>query len=168
MPFSRHMNRNWGVVDGMCSRTYDELSLARHSNPLMVGLRVSSIVSDEDLAENSWPLYEYTGFEIMASMYDPASMSTHVRGDMNRQGVVTEAGVTAFENDGEIQGSLAIKVNMDDDGLAKLDLRIVNDVGETLTEWEGVDVIDGSQVTWCFSDTGNIRITMDPVIDDAA
>lgn len=102
-------------------------------------------------------------FDQISTQRNDAMQSTIVRGDMNRQGMITEAGVAAFENDGEIQGSLAVNTSIQDN-LVKLDLRIVNDNGETLVEWEGVDVIDGSQVTWCFSDTGNIRITMDPII----
>jgi len=83
---------------------------------------------------------------------------------MDRQGKITPAGVSAFENDQVVSGAMAVHVHINDDEV-KIDLRIVDEGGQVLAEWEGVNVIDDSQVTWCFSDTGNIRLTMEPIIE---
>jgi len=86
------------------------------------------------------------------------------RGEMDRQGIMTPEGIAAFENGGEVSGSLAVKVHINDDKV-KLDLRLVDTTGQTLAEWEGVEVIDDTQITWCFSDAGNLKLVMDPILE---
>ena len=83
---------------------------------------------------------------------------------MDRQGIMTPEGIAAFENGGEVSGSLAVKVHVNDDKV-KLDLRLVDTTGQTLAEWEGVEVIDDTQITWCFSDAGNLKLVMDPILE---
>ncbi len=103
-------------------------------------------------------------FNYVSSWYNPVILGTSFRGNMNRQGTITDLGVADYEANGEIKGSLAIKVRLDDDKI-KIDLRIVNDGGGVLAEWVGVDVIDDSQITWCFSDVGDIKLIMNPIIE---
>ena len=92
-------------------------------------------------------------FDSLSSWHSPEAMRSSMRGEMNRQGTITDLGTAEYQDHGEIRGSLAIKVSLEDDKV-RLDLRIVNDAGGVLAEWEGVDVIDDSQITWCFSNTG--------------
>ena len=103
---------------------------------------------------------------IQQAHYEPLHNFYKLRGDMDRLGTITPEGITAFENDGEVQGSLAVKVHISDDKV-KLDLHIVDQAGVILARWEGVEVIDDTQVTWCFSDTGNIKISMEPILEPA-
>jgi len=106
-------------------------------------------------------------FRIIYNNYNPSEDYSVMRGEMNRQGTITDLGVADYEANGEIKGSLAIKVHLDDDKI-RIDLRIVNEGGGILAEWEGVDVIDDSQLTWCFSDVGDIKIIMNPIIEPDA
>ena len=85
---------------------------------------------------------------------------------MDAQGKMTAEGIAAFESGGLVQGSLAVKVHINDDTV-KIDLRIVDNNGAVMAEWEGVDVIDDTQVTWCFSDAGNFKIIMEPIIESS-
>lgn len=104
------------------------------------------------------------GFDKVSSWHSPNMMCSSMRGEMNRQGTITDLGTAEYQEHGEIRGSLAIKVSLEDDKV-RLDLRIVNDAGGVLAEWEGVDVIDDSQITWCFSDVGDIKLVMNPIIE---
>lgn len=106
-------------------------------------------------------------FDEVSSLHTPNTMLSSMRGKMNRQGRITDLGTAAYQDHGEIKGSLAIKVSLEDDKV-RLDLRIVNDAGGVLAEWEGVDVIDDSQITWCFSDVGDIKLIMNPIIEPDA
>ena len=106
-------------------------------------------------------------FDYVSSWYNPSVLGTSFRGHMNRQGSITPLGVADYEANGEIKGSLAIKIHLNDDKI-KMDLRIVNEAGAVLAEWEGVDVIDDSQITWCFTDVGDIKIIMNPIIEPDA
>ena len=156
----------WHQAPGTSWRTSEELLQERQYNPWTILISVLYTIPDMLAVYMDFPeIFQHMiHFDQISTQRSDIAQSTIVRGDMNRQGTITEAGVSAFENDGEIQGSLAVSTHIAVDNLVRLDLRIVSDAGETLVEWEGVDVIDGSQVTWCFSDTGNIRITMDPII----
>lgn len=116
------------------------------------------------------PIREYflhEQFSYVSSWYNSVMQGTSYRGNMNRQGTITPLGVESYEANGEIKGSLAIKIRLNDDKI-KMDLRIVDDAGGVLAEWEGVDVIDDSQITWCFSDVGDIKIIMNPIIEPNA
>lgn len=103
----------------------------------------------------------------VSTWYDATVNRTAMRGNMNRQGTITDLGIADYEANGEIRGSLAIKVRIADDKV-RIDLRIVNEAGGILAEWEGVDVIDDSQITWCFSDVGDIKLVMNPIIEPDA
>lgn len=85
---------------------------------------------------------------------------------MDRQGIITEDGLRTFREQGNVSGSLAMHVHLGE-GAVRIDLSIVDETGTVLAIWDGVDVIDDSRVTWCFSDGGSLRISMDPVILDA-
>jgi hypothetical protein len=104
------------------------------------------------------------GTVVLMPPSDPFMQTRLARLDMDRQGTVTDAGISAYENDHEITGALAVHVHMINETTVRLDLRMVDDNGIVLAEWEGVDLIDDSQITWMFSDIGKFKLTMVPTI----
>jgi len=129
---------------------------------LLSGMNTAEAVAFEAFGDNRHDLT----IIMMHAHYEPLTNFYKLRGDMDRMGTITPEGITAFENDGDVQGSLAVKVHINDDKV-QLDLHIVDHAGAVLAKWEGVEVIDDTQVTWCFSDAGNIKITMDPILEPA-
>jgi hypothetical protein len=106
---------------------------------------------------------DYPRFDFTETWHDAHDMASYVRGKMDSQGALTPAGLTAFENNNQVDGALAVKIKINDDGTVKLDFRIVDDAGSVLAEWPGVDVVDDTQVTWVFSDAGKFKLSMEPI-----
>lgn len=180
MPISPPNKIIWGTVGSAYSGIYERPLKAPLSNPLMIRISCVVTVSETLVLSQEWQAAEDVMREAFGASdghikitllqahytYDPLTNFYKVRGNMDRLGTITPEGITAFENDGEVHGSLAVKVHINDDKV-KLDLHIVNTDGTILARWEGVEVIDDTQVTWCFSDTGNIKISMEPILEPA-
>lgn len=86
-----------------------------------------------------------------------------IGGDMESEGRITEAGIHAFENNQEVAGAVAVKVHLGE-AQAKLDLEIVDELGETLAVWEGIEVIDQTRITWTFAGSSQIVLKMIPTL----
>lgn len=82
---------------------------------------------------------------------------------MESEGRITEAGIHAFENNQEVAGAVAVKVHLGE-AQAKLDLEIVDELGETLAVWEGIEVIDQTRITWTFAGSSQIVLKMIPTL----
>lgn len=91
-----------------------------------------------------------------------------VSGYMYNQGVITEAGLRAFAENQTIAGHIAVKSTIIAESCIRFDIMIVDDIGNTLAVWEGVELMDGAQVTWLFGDQGQqLNVSFDPIVTES-